>query len=62
MKKIIFILALALTTSLFSSCLILPDGNGGTYTYAFGDDEIEYKNPDGSTTIINQDGSVKRKR
>ena len=62
MKKIIFVLAIALAASLFSSCVVLPDGKGGTYTYALGDDEIEYKNPDGSKTIINQDGTVTHKR
>jgi hypothetical protein len=62
MKKIILIASLLLATVLFTSCLILPDGKGGTYTYALGDDEIEYKNPDGSKTIVNQDGTVTHKR
>ena len=55
-------MAIALAASLFSSCVVLPDGKGGTYTYALGDDEIEYKNPDGSKTIVNQDGTVTHKR
>ncbi len=62
MKKIILIASLLLATGLLTSCLILPDGKGGTYTYALGDDEIEYKNPDGSKTIVNQDGTVTHKR
>ena len=62
MKKIILIASLLFATVLLTSCLIIPDGKGGTYTYAIGDDEIEYKNPDGSKTIINQDGTVTHKR
>lgn len=62
MKKIILIASLLLATVLFTSCVVLPDGKGGTYTYALGDDEIEYKNPDGSKTIVNQDGTVTHKR
>ncbi len=62
MTKIILIASLLLATILLTSCLILPDGKGGTYTYALGNNEIEYKNPDGSKTIINQDGTVTHKR
>ena len=62
MKKLFFFLCVLLMTSLFSSCIALPDAKGGRYTYALGDDEIEYTHPDGSKTTINQDGTVTRKR
>ncbi len=62
MKKFILIISLVLTTMLLSSCIALPDGHGGTYVYPIGDDEIEYKRPDGSKMTVNQDGTIKQKR
>ena len=61
MKKLLIIF-LALSSILFSSCILLPDAQGGYYTYPIGDDEIEYTRPDGSKMTINQDGTVKQKR
>ena len=52
---------IALSSLLFSSCIVLPDNQGGYYTYPVGDDEIEYTRPDGSKAIITQDGTVKKK-
>ena len=46
---------------LLSSCIALPDGHGGTYVYPIGDDEIEYKRPDGSKMTVSQDGTIKQK-
>jgi hypothetical protein len=62
MKKIIFVLSITLITSLFSSCVVLPDGNGGYYSYAISDDEIEYKRPDGSKITVGRDGNIKPNR
>ena len=61
MKKL-YLAIFALSTLLFSSCIVLPDSQGGHYTYPLGDDEIEYTRPDGSKMTINQDGTVKQKR
>ena len=61
MKKI-FIAFLALSSILLSSCILLPDAQGGYYTYPLGDDEIEYTRPDGSKITASQDGTVKQKR
>ena len=61
MKKY-FLAFLALSSLLFSSCILLPDAHGGYYTYPIGDEEIEYTRPDGSKMIVNQDGSVKQKK
>ena len=61
MKKIIFAF-LVLSSLLFSSCIVLPDAQGGYYSYPIGDDEIEYTRPDGSKMTVNQDGTVKQKR
>lgn len=61
MKKLFFTF-LVLSSLLFSSCIVLPDAQGGHYTYPLGDDEIEYTRPDGSKMTINQDGTVKQKR
>ena len=61
MKKL-YLAFFVVSSILFSSCIVLPDAQGGFYTYPVGDDEIEYTRPDGSKTIINQDGTVKQKR
>ena len=61
MKKL-YLVFFVVSSLLFSSCIVLPDAQGGFYTYPVGDDEIEYTRPDGSKTIINQDGTVKQKR
>lgn len=62
MKKLILIISLAMAVMSMSSCIALPDGHGGTYVYPIGDDEIEYKRPDGSKMTVNQDGTIKQKR
>lgn len=61
MKQFFTIFALLILVCLFSSCILLPDAQGGYYTYPIGNDEIEYSRPDGSKIIINQDGIVKEK-
>ena len=59
-KKIIFLLGLLTTAGLFSSCITLPDGHGGSYSYPAGENEIEYKRPDGSKMRVKQDGTISR--
>ena len=60
MRKTCFVF-FVLSSLLFSSCIVLPDSQGGYYSYPIGDDEIEYSRPDGSKIIINQNGIVKEK-
>jgi hypothetical protein len=42
MKKLSVIIFAALACAIFSSCIVLPDAQGGYYTYPIGGDEIEY--------------------
>ena len=62
MKKTILAISIFLAAMFFTSCIVLPDSQGGYYAYPIGDDEIEYTRPDGSKMTINQDGTVKNKR
>ena len=54
MKKLSVIIFAALACAIFSSCIVLPDAQGGYYTYPIGGDEIEYPRPDGSRQTIRQ--------
>ena len=61
MKKIYLIISIVLAAMMFSSCIALPDAQGGYYVYPVGDDEIEYTRPDGSKMTVSQDGTIKQK-